>query len=55
MYNNISSLAYVRYYSGFSIPAFVRNYITGTVMLQVEDNTRLMEVTLAGVNWLLPH
>lgn len=37
------------------MPAFVRNYVTVTAMLQVESNTKLVEITLASVNWLLPH
>ena len=50
-----SSLVYVKSDSSGCIPAFVKKYITVTIMLKVENDTKSTDVTLACVNWLQPH
>ena len=54
MHNN-SSLVYAKCDSSCSIPAFVRHYVTVTTLLKIESKTKLVQVTLACVNWILSH
>jgi len=49
-----SPMVYIQSVSG-SVPAVVNNYITVTAMFQIENSTKLIDVTMAGVSWLLPH
>ena len=53
--HNNSSLVFAKFDSSCPVSAFVRHYVTVTTMLKIESNTKLVEVTLASVNWLLPH
>ena len=52
-----SSLVYVKSHSSACSPAFVQKYITVSTLLSIDNDSpsKIVAVTLAGINWMLPH
>lgn len=52
-----SSLVYVKSHSSACSPAFVQKYITVNTLLSIDNDShsKIVAVTLAGINWMLPH